>query len=1471
MKKKLKNIANHLLDLGKRNRLLNFKDTGLKTLKILNKNMEEVFRGITNSREYTVFNTDPILSKYHSELAVDKENDDQLQYLDTKVYDICHPLIEKDELLCYKRGYSLDKTLKSLSKEYKTSIAEKGINSLYITYGFVHYVEEEIEYLAPLLLVPVELDNETGPYIVREYEDDVLVNPTLKYYFNSVYKVALPEYNHDAISTYFAKVRNLLPEGVTLEDGMALGIYSFFKMNMYNDLMSNKDMVIQNKNIRVILGEKDANDDELKPMPIFPVVNYDSSQLEAIQNAADGKSFCLQGPPGSGKSQTITNIIASLLGSGKKILFVSEKIAALRVVFENLRRAGLSDFAIELHSNKTNKKEFIDNLYKTATLPKYDIDFKTKFIGAEYNVLSTDLRSYEDEIHQTIPSLGISLLDLYSEYLKIDVDLLDIKLDLEGFNLYDLEKMVNLLNEYSMQAKIICYDYKDNPLYVLNQLPDAYIAYEFEPELDASIKQLALMIDIKNYLNKCPNTEIKNILDGTEGLYLVEKLTRVKTFNPNYLIKKNREKLIDAIEGYLKTSSSLNTDIFKTYKQAIVNENLEVLLSGLKNSGGFFKSKEYKDALAKVLEYRDKKANTDVLIEEINELIRVKRDLMMATQLSSQIAKMLGDIRNLNLKNVLVDLRILEGTKDILMTKDIYQEIVGFFNGKFDSFEITKQENAKLLKFSKMFNLEKFNIYKEPIDACYERVNAIHSNKKQISTFMRWARCVEDIIKFRGIDYLDKFIELKLDMEYLAEGYEKIFYKYMIDQIIDSSKLLSEFKAQSKNMTIKDFIELDEKKLNVNRDNIIVLNSQKRPDETVIEGSMFKILSREFNKTRRHMPIRALLEEIFELALDIKPVFLMSPLSVSTYLASKLNMFDCVIFDEASQIFASDALGSIYRAKQCIVIGDTKQMPPSNFFQAGVDDYNDKEYDLESVLDKASQSFDTLSLKWHYRSRNEELITFSNQSFYDSNLITIPQSRQHEVGFGIDFYYVEEGRYDAKSRTNVIEANKVCDMVFDHLKNSNESLGVVAFSNVQAELISDLIEKRLKKNPADQKYFPDDIDEPFFVKNLESVQGDERDRIIFSICYGYNNEGKFHQRFGPLNNQGGERRLNVAITRAKFNVSIVSSIKHSDINTNNTESQGVLLLKSYLEFAENVTTDKQFTESDNGIINAVKEYIESLGYEVYPNYGLSSFKIDLAVKKDDNFILALMIDGSSSYTSNLTDKYRLERLLLERQGWRYFKLYSTAWFNENELEKERLYEALTHEYIPYQEPKMKNASYLKEDKSDSSLDAEFNEYLVLDTEIGKDYYDSKGMEALVTALIKREQPIHEEYLYKRIAAILERPRVNAQFKDEVNEGINRLMIKSGDFYFVDPSLRIRLRYNSNREVAHIHPEEFYDGVYTVVNKNNGITVDGCYKTIATLLGFDKVIPNLRKCLEEATEILIREGKIEKRKDAFYNL
>ena len=1470
---KLLAIINQLLDLGKRNRLLNYRDSGLKTLKLLNTNVDELFRGIKDHKEYTFFKTDSYVNDILNDFKVDPEDPSALRELDRRVFEATNDKLEKNVLLAYKRSYPLDKVLKGLMKEFKSSITEKGINSLYLSFGFVHYVEEEIEYIAPLLLIPAELDNETGDYILTEYEDDVLLNPTLKYYFKTLFGIEIPDYNNDALQTYIKKCEDVLPPEIFIEKSSALGIYSFYKMNMYNDLKQNQDIVIQNKNIRALLGDTSAlSDEKLKDADIFPVVNCDSSQLHAIELAAQGKSFCLQGPPGSGKSQTITNMISSMLGNGKKILFVSEKIAALNVVYENLRRAKLNDFAIELHSNKANKKEFIANLYRTATLPRYDVDFKTRFLGARYESLKISLKQYESELHQFIPSLDVTLADLYSMYMNTDAEPANFNVVIENKNLYDLDGAFNAFVNYVSFTKSMDKDYRKSAFYGLNKIDGQYITFGFNKDIDQSTKLLDQLLEFKAKLYKITESlPINNITDATKVILLISKLIKLKTYNANYLNGKAREKVINALDSYLTISKTIDASYFDIYDKKIINEDLESLLFNYKkNNTGLFKNKEFKELNEKILSYRKEKAKPEVLISDLENLIKIKKNILISSNFASTITKFYGSMNGLDIKQALTDLRLINTTSDYVLSVEDFKKIVKEFSPFPIDLDDFKNKCANLSSLSKIFYIKKYNIFELPLEEISEKIHKISVERNDVEIYQHVNRAVSTINTYDALEFLHEYLDKNLPLEDLPYVYKKTFLFEMIKDITRQSKVLSDFSSLYEDEMVDDFRELDEKTLNINRDYIISLNSQKRPDETVIEGSQFKILSREFEKKTRQLPIRSLLEQIFELVLDIKPVFLMSPLSVSTYLASKLNMFDVVIFDEASQIFASDALGAIYRAKQCIVIGDTKQMPPTSFFQADFG-MEDEELDLESILDKASYTFDMTALKWHYRSRSEELITFSNQSFYDNNLITIPQSKKHEEGFGIDFVYVEDGIYDAQARTNPIEAKRICDMVFEHFQNSNKSLGVVAFSNVQAELIQSLVEKQRAKHPEFEKWFDEESDEPFFVKNLETVQGDERDRIIFSICYGYNKEGKFYQRFGPLNNVGGERRLNVAVTRAKYNVTVVSSIQADDISTDNTNSLGVHLLKQYLEFANNVNTTKNFNESENGVINSIKKYLESLGYSCLTNYGSSSFKVDIAVKKDDEFVMAIMLDSQNEFKSNLTDKYRLEKLLLERLGWRYFKLYSTAWVNENEDEKKRLKEALENneELEEKRQVLDEDISYLKVDTSDDALEAVFDEYNPLNDELGREYLRMYDMTHLIKEIIKREAPIHEELLFKRIAQITEKPKVNNQLREEVLDNMPKDIYKTGDFYMVDTNMKISLRIHFDREPQFIHPDELIDGVYKTIKKNKGISVDGCYRTIALLLNYEKITPNLRKALEAATLELKQRDVIFQKKEALF--
>ena len=1462
--KKLYVVTNQLLDLGKRNRLLNFKDSGLKTLMLLNKNIEEIFRAVKGGRDCTILNIDPLLLNYHNEGVINNPNDNVLEYTPTKAYEITRKYLASRQLLCYKMGFSLTRVLKSLKKDFTNSIVEKGINALYLSFEFIHYVEEDIEYVAPLMLLPIEISNEGGDFVIHQYEDEIIINPTLKYYFSSVYNCEIPSYQDESFSSYVEKVRAILPSDMRMDDGAALGIYSFYKMNMYNDLIFNKETVIKNRNIRYLLGEEQREFKSEEKNKIYPVVNCDSSQLEAIQMAADGKSFCLEGPPGSGKSQTITNIIASLLGVDKKILFVSEKISALNVVFENLRRVHLSDFAIELHSNKANKKDFIQNLYKAATAPKYNMDFKSQFLESKYKLIKSDLSSYENEMNNKIPGLGISLSDLYSLYFNVDSTPIQKDFNISNLNLYDIENISKLLNEYSGYA-IDIYDYKTNPFYFYNL--NQSISIE---NIEVSINHLAKLIEYKNIINEVLKLSITEISDIYKILDLLIVLFNLKSYSPFYLIKRVRTKLIDSIEKYLIIIKILKSETLAVYDQKILNEPLDELSiqynKALQNKS-LFKSKELKDLYNKIIVYRKVKVKPEEINDELKELANIKRNLNISREYSSFITKYLGNISGLNLRVILSDLREVDKFDDYAITEENLKELKKRIDLDIISNEF-KSNKAILDITVKYIDIRKLDSKELSLEELLEFFNNTYSWKDYYSLYLNINNIINSLDKYNILDFLDIYLDYKYELPYIADTFKKTYYYLKIQEIFSSSAMLNGFVSEKKEKFVNDFRALDEEMFIINRDIIISKMSKKRPNLSLVEGSKFKILDKEYNKLRRQLPIRSLLDQIFDFVLEIKPVFLMSPLSVSTYLTSTLNLFDCVIFDEASQIFASDALGSIYRGKQCIIIGDTKQMPPSNFFMASVEsEEDDREYDLESILDKATQVFPTTSLKWHYRSRSEELITFSNHSFYNDGLITIPQALTHSKGFGVDFYYFPDGKYDMATRTNPYEAQKICKMVFEHYKESSRSLGVVAFSNVQADLISSLVDKELKKHPELMKYFDGSTDEPFFVKNLETVQGDERDRIIFSICYAYNSEGKFYQRFGPLNNSGGERRLNVAVTRAKYNISIVSSIRYTDIKTT-TNSKGALLLRDYLEFAEHILNKKNFSPSNNGIVLSVKSYLESLGYEVYTNYGNSSFKIDLAVKENDKFVMAIMLDQSSSYSTNITDKYRLERLLLRRLGWKYFKLYTTAWVSNMDDEKERLFKALTTEE---EDDTISDdiKSFLEEDEALDSLESNFNVYDSLGVLRGKRILEEYDLEYLIQEIINYEAPIHEDFLASEIARIYDKAKPTKELLDDIKNNIPKRALKLGGFYYNKKIAGITLRIDSGREAYQISPEEYANGILVIVGKNNGITIDGCYRTLVKLLGFDKVLASTRIILDGVLKDLLFDNKVINRNNNLY--
>ena len=526
--------------------------------------------------------------------------------------------------------------------------------------------------------------------------------------------------------------------------------------------------------------------------------------------------------------------------------------------------------------------------------------------------------------------------------------------------------------------------------------------------------------------------------------------------------------------------------------------------------------------------------------------------------------------------------------------------------------------------------------------------------------------------------------------------FERSFRRNLFFAAIENEPNLREFFGREHNERIDRFREVDEKIAGLVRELIRARLAAGIPRDQVkddVPKAEIGLLRHEIGKKMRHIPVRQLLNRIPNLLPRLKPCVLMSPLSVAQYLEPSHAIFDVVIFDEASQIPVWDAIGAIARGRQLIVVGDPKQLPPTNFFNSAGDDEDSlapEEFkDLESILDELiTNGLRHKRLQWHYRSRHEGLIAFSNRQYYENELLTFP-SAETTVG-GVRFIHLPEARYDkGKSRTNRKEAEAFVKELVARLRNSEgtrHSYGVVTFSLAQQQLIENLLDEERRKYPEIEVHFGDEPPvegEPVFVKNLENVQGDERDVIFFSICYGADETGRVAMNFGPLNRDGGERRLNVAITRAKHEVVVFSGLRADQIDLTRTRARGVRDLKYFLDYAERgpsalaaATSASANGDPDSEFEQMVADRLRAAGYEVHHQVGCSGYRIDLGIldhKKPGRYQLGVECDGATYHrAATARDRDKLRQAILEGLGWTLYRIWSTDWWHDSEAETKKL-------------------------------------------------------------------------------------------------------------------------------------------------------------------------------------------------------
>ena len=682
-------------------------------------------------------------------------------------------------------------------------------------------------------------------------------------------------------------------------------------------------------------------------------------------------------------------------------------------------------------------------------------------------------------------------------------------------------------------------------------------------------------------------------------------------------------------------------------------------------------------------------------------------------------------------------------------------------------------------------------------------------------------------------------------------------------------------------------------------------------------------LLRERQKQRAHMPVRQLVQAMPTLLPKLKPCLLMSPLSVSQYLDAGFSQFDLVIFDEASQIPVWDAVGVIARGRQVVVVGDPKQLPPTNFFNKSSDGDestgdDERVEDLESILDEClGAGMNKLSLKWHYRSRHESLITFSNHRYYDDSLVTFPSPVTDDVAV---LFQRVAGVYDrGGSRTNRAEAEAIVEGIQAHFLNPRRrdlTLGVVTFNQTQQALIDTLLDARRRANPDLDRAIAAQTGEKLFIKNLENVQGDERDIIFFSITYGPDAAGKTTMNFGPLNGEGGHRRLNVAISRAREGVVIYSTLMPEQIDLSRVRAAGVRDLKHYLEFA--IRGARALVEQsvpmgmdpESPFEVAVIKVLRDMGWTVHPQVGCSGYRIDLAVvdpRAPGRYLVGIECDGRA-YHSGATarDRDRLRQLVLEGLGWRIHRIWSTDWWINPEAEVQKL-SMLLQSLVEVEEgddaadppagPAMDHEASPDVDSSESESQAESASAAEAAAEViagaqgvGRRIYvpatvaagdpvafyeagSAHRLSEQLQLVVDTEGPMPESTLFKRIARAwgLERtgPRIAERLKALVPHTLPRTAEAHETFYWpahAEPATWDAFRIadvtdGSKRHITDVCVEEVAALALHVVREAGAPTRSDTARAVCRLLGMARTPAEAERRVMDAVEILVAAKRV----------
>jgi very-short-patch-repair endonuclease len=765
-------------------------------------------------------------------------------------------------------------------------------------------------------------------------------------------------------------------------------------------------------------------------------------------------------------------------------------------------------------------------------------------------------------------------------------------------------------------------------------------------------------------------------------------------------------------------------------------------------------------------------------------------------------------------------------------------------------------------------------------------------NIDSLDDWTRYQDALQECQKEGLADFVDKVILMNFPLERIVNAFECQFLRCWLDRVFSEREPLKKFYGEDHEKLIEKFCEIDKRQIELAKIRIQhTLSGRFDSNYIPSKSSELGVLLREGRKTRAHLPIRKLFELASTAIINLKPCLMMSPLTVAQFINPELIKFDLVIFDEASQIPPEDSIGPILRGKQIVIAGDSKQLPPTTFFQSEVLTPEDEDdisietlpEDLDSILDECAVSgIPKTMLRWHYRSKHESLIAFSNKNFYSNRLFTFPCAEEECPELGIKFHYNPTTVYDRGGKgTNIEEAIEVAKAVFKHFKeNPALSLGIGTFSIRQKYAIEDAIEEMLKEDNSLEAFFAKDRPEHFFIKNLETIQGDERDVIFISVGYGRDQKGRLSMNFGPINQVGGARRLNVLVTRARKRLEIFSSIRGDDFDLSKTDSEGVHLLKGYLDFAEKgkFALLRGITEegvSESPFEESVYNLLITKGIKVQKQIGCSGYRIDLAVVDDNlpgKYILGIECDGAHYHSSSTArDRDRLRQQVLEELNWNLCRIWSTDWFKNPRKEFERLLNAIEKARRgEFSKKKLKiNSEYKILYKTPTNKpNSQVKDYLLTPIQ-SKSYSDSfywagtSKIASVLKKIVEYEGPIHKEEAWRRVVQHWDIRAVGSRIRQILESAEDyctskKMIKKKGEFYWpinmIKPFVRRRDSEEITKDIHLIDPEEIGEAALIVLKTEYSMPKDDLINQAARLLGFARVTEDISKYIWKSIDV-----------------